>query len=65
MVNSSRSGRAVGSRSPRRRSFTVTAARLAYDAYRIRVPPPGVSRPMCSCMLERLTWRGVWNRGGG
>jgi hypothetical protein len=45
----------IGLRSPRRPTFEVNAA--------FEVPPSGVSRPTCSCMFERLTWRRGGNRG--
>jgi hypothetical protein len=49
----------IGSRSPRHRTLAVTAARLAWmpTAFEAR---SGVSRPACSCMFERPTWRRAW-----
>ena len=43
-----------------RRTSILFATPTAFDA-----PQSGVSRPMCSCMLERVTWRGVRKRVEG
>jgi hypothetical protein len=45
-------------------TFAVTAARPAGETTAFEGPPSGVSRPTCSCMVERLTWRRVWIDGG-
>ena len=55
----------IGSRSPRLPTFAVIAAQPAGETHRhSQGPPSGVSRPTCSCMVERLTWRRVWIDGG-
>jgi hypothetical protein len=62
MVYSSRSGCAGRGGAP----FEVSAARLAGDVHRMwRCRRLVLSRPRCSCMSERLTWRSVWKRAEG
>jgi hypothetical protein len=61
MVYSSPSGRAPRGAA----SLEVTAAQLFCDAHHVRGAAVGVSRPMFSCMFERLSWRRVWDRVKG
>jgi hypothetical protein len=39
---------------------------MVYSSRSVRSPRRRVvSRPTCSCMFERLTWRRVWERAEG